>query len=37
MSDVIRLLLWLALAFGGLTVLVGLAAWVLAYYSRYDR
>jgi hypothetical protein len=37
MSDVIRLLLWVTLAFGGLTVLVGVAAMVLAYYSRYDR
>jgi hypothetical protein len=37
MSDVVRLLLWVTLAFGGLVILLGLAAMVLAYYSRYDR
>jgi hypothetical protein len=37
MSDVIRLLIGVVLALGGLTVLLGVAAWVLAYYSRYDR
>jgi hypothetical protein len=37
MSDVIRLLIGLTLALGGLTILIGLAAWVMAYYSRYDR
>jgi hypothetical protein len=37
MSDVIRLLIGVALALGGLTILIGAAAMVMAYLSRYDR
>jgi hypothetical protein len=37
MSDVVRLLIGLVLALGGLTILIGVAAWVMAYLSRYDR